>query len=127
MYNTIVTKLILFPGVESSFVLRSCGFNIIRKPDINSMFTFSVAIRARESSGNECFNNNSVIILEAVSVSFDSFKSKSSKSASNGVTYFTVTVTSEKFDQLIFCLTPNPESYCQCMFKATGILSENLR
>ena len=47
MYNTTVSKLILLPVVKSSFALRACGFNIIRKPDINSVLTLSVAIRAR--------------------------------------------------------------------------------
>ena len=45
-----------------------------------------------ENSAQGCFNINLVIVLETVSVYLDSFKSKSTKSASNGVTYFSVTV-----------------------------------
>ena len=47
MHDAIDRKLILLPEIEGKFALRLCNFNIIRESDINSMFTFSVAIGAR--------------------------------------------------------------------------------
>ena len=40
----------------------------------------------------ECFNSKLVIVSVTVSVLFDSLMSKSVKSTSNGVTYFTLIV-----------------------------------
>ena len=47
MHNATDRKLILLPEIEGKFALRACNFNIIRESDINSMFTFPVAIGAR--------------------------------------------------------------------------------
>ena len=92
MYNAIDGKLILFPEIGGSVALRGCNFNIIRESDLNFMFTFSVAIGAGENGECKCFNSKLVIVFMKVSVLFDSLKSKSVKSTSNGVTYFTLIV-----------------------------------
>ena len=36
-----------YHAIEGNFALIACNFNIIRESDINSIFTFSVAIGAR--------------------------------------------------------------------------------
>ena len=113
-----ITILVKDPGLNApEFALRPYNFNIIRESDMNSVFTFSVAVGARDRQRIWMFNSKLVIAFVAVLMSFDSLMSK--------VTYFTLIVSWKKFDQWIFCIALEPKWRWQSISIAN--LSENLQ